>query len=56
VFSKWKADRSAVSSLCISPDGKLLLSAGMIIKMWNLETKEVYRVSLTSMLLAATGK
>ncbi len=48
VFSKWKADRSAVSSLCISPDGKLLLSAGMTIKMWNLETKEVYRVSLTS--------
>uniref|UniRef100_A0A672P817 WD repeat-containing protein 43-like n=1 Tax=Sinocyclocheilus grahami TaxID=75366 RepID=A0A672P817_SINGR len=40
---KWKADRSAVSSLCISPDGKLLLSAGMTIKMWNLETKEVYR-------------
>ncbi|XDV43213.1 hypothetical protein PO909_011730 [Leuciscus waleckii] len=43
VSCKWKADRSAVSSLCISPDGKLLLSAGMIIKMWNLETKEVYR-------------
>ncbi|KTF94800.1 hypothetical protein cypCar_00000528 [Cyprinus carpio] len=45
VRCKWKADRSAVSSLCISPDGKLLLSAGMTIKMWNLETKEVYRVS-----------
>ncbi|KTG04705.1 hypothetical protein cypCar_00025138 [Cyprinus carpio] len=44
VRCKWKADRSAVSSLCISPDGKLLLSAGMTIKMWNLETKEVYRV------------
>ncbi|XP_052009650.1 WD repeat-containing protein 43-like [Xyrauchen texanus] len=43
VSCKWKADRSAVSSLCISPDGKLLLSAGMTIKMWNLETKEVYR-------------
>uniref|UniRef100_A0A671MJ79 WD repeat-containing protein 43-like n=1 Tax=Sinocyclocheilus anshuiensis TaxID=1608454 RepID=A0A671MJ79_9TELE len=43
VRCKWKADRSAVSSLCISPDGKLLLSAGMTIKMWNLETKEVYR-------------
>ncbi|KAM4541988.1 WD repeat-containing protein 43 isoform 2-T2 [Odontesthes bonariensis] len=41
--SKWKADRAAVTSLCVSPDGKLLLSAGHIIKMWDLETKEVYR-------------
>ncbi|XP_043999208.1 WD repeat-containing protein 43 [Gambusia affinis] len=41
--SKWKADRAAVTSLCVSPDGKLLLSAGYVIKMWNLETKEVYR-------------
>ncbi|XP_056151596.1 WD repeat-containing protein 43 [Lampris incognitus] len=40
---KWKADQSSVTSLCVSPDGKLLLSAGQIIKMWNLETKEVYR-------------
>uniref|UniRef100_W5UCU5 WD repeat-containing protein 43 n=1 Tax=Ictalurus punctatus TaxID=7998 RepID=W5UCU5_ICTPU len=40
---KWKADRAAVTSLCVSPDGKLLLSAGMTIKMWDLETKEVYR-------------
>uniref|UniRef100_A0A7N6FF36 Small-subunit processome Utp12 domain-containing protein n=1 Tax=Anabas testudineus TaxID=64144 RepID=A0A7N6FF36_ANATE len=41
--SKWKADRAAVTSLCVSPDGKLLLSAGQIIKMWDLATKEVYR-------------
>ncbi|XP_076155666.1 WD repeat-containing protein 43 [Alosa pseudoharengus] len=40
---KWKADRTAVTSLCVSPNGKLLLSAGMTIKMWDLETKEVYR-------------
>ncbi|KAM3849553.1 LOW QUALITY PROTEIN: WD repeat-containing protein 43 [Diretmus argenteus] len=40
---KWKADRAAVTSLSVSPDGKLLLSAGHIIKMWDLETKEVYR-------------
>ncbi|XP_076023879.1 WD repeat-containing protein 43 isoform X2 [Genypterus blacodes] len=40
---KWKADRAAVSSLCVSPDGKLLLSAGQTIKMWDLDTKEVYR-------------
>uniref|UniRef100_H3CU26 WD repeat domain 43 n=1 Tax=Tetraodon nigroviridis TaxID=99883 RepID=H3CU26_TETNG len=41
--SKWKADRAAVTSLCVSPDGKLLLSAGQTIKMWDLNTKEVYR-------------
>ncbi|KAL7380741.1 hypothetical protein ABVT39_023109 [Epinephelus coioides] len=41
--SKWKADRAAVTSLNVSPDGKLLLSAGHVIKMWDLETKEVYR-------------
>uniref|UniRef100_A0A3B4ZAU7 WD repeat domain 43 n=1 Tax=Stegastes partitus TaxID=144197 RepID=A0A3B4ZAU7_9TELE len=41
--SKWKADRAAVTSLCVSPDGKLLLSAGQIIKMWDLDTKEIYR-------------
>ncbi|CAL8271603.1 unnamed protein product [Merluccius merluccius] len=40
---KWKADRAAVTSLCVSPDGKLLLSAGHIIKMWDLATKELYR-------------
>ncbi|XP_066559131.1 WD repeat-containing protein 43 [Amia ocellicauda] len=40
---KWKVDRSAVTSLCVSPDGRLLLSAGQTIKMWDLETKEVYR-------------
>uniref|UniRef100_A0A673CEN6 Uncharacterized protein n=1 Tax=Sphaeramia orbicularis TaxID=375764 RepID=A0A673CEN6_9TELE len=41
--SNWKADRAAVTSLCVSPDGKLLLSAGRTIKMWDLDTKEVYR-------------
>lgn len=49
--SKWKADRSAVTSLCVSPDGKLLLSAGQVIKMWDLDTKEVYRVSLSHLFL-----
>ncbi|MGH0156418.1 UNVERIFIED_CONTAM: hypothetical protein FKN15_052245 [Acipenser sinensis] len=38
-----KADKCAVSCLCLSPDGKMLLSAGQTIKMWDLETKEVYR-------------
>lgn len=50
--SKWKADRAAVTSLCVSPDGKLLLSAGHIIKMWDLDTKEVYRVSAVSFVCA----
>ncbi|XP_053568620.1 WD repeat-containing protein 43 [Bombina bombina] len=43
VKCKWKGDNSSVSSLCISPDGKKLLSAGRTIKLWDLETKEVYR-------------
>ncbi|KAM9635538.1 WD repeat-containing protein 43 [Trichechus inunguis] len=43
VKCKWKGDSSSVSSLCISPDGKMLLSAGRTIKLWVLETKEVYR-------------
>ncbi|XP_048368233.1 WD repeat-containing protein 43 [Sphaerodactylus townsendi] len=43
VKCKWRGDNSSVSSLCISPDGKMLLSAGRSIKLWDLETKEVYR-------------
>ncbi|XP_075060488.1 LOW QUALITY PROTEIN: WD repeat-containing protein 43 [Mixophyes fleayi] len=39
VKCKWKGDNSSVSSLCISPDGKMLLSAGRTIKLWDLETK-----------------
>ena len=35
-----------MTSLSVSPDGKLLLSAGQVIKMWDLDTKEVYRVSV----------
>ncbi|KAK7905234.1 hypothetical protein WMY93_017841 [Mugilogobius chulae] len=41
--SVWKGDRAAITSLCVSPDGKLLLSAGYVIKMWDLDTKEIYR-------------
>ncbi|KAL4648963.1 WD repeat-containing protein 43-like [Arapaima gigas] len=40
---KWKADCRPVTSLCVSPDGQWILSAGQTIKMWNLESKEVYR-------------
>ncbi|XP_069464820.1 WD repeat-containing protein 43 [Ambystoma mexicanum] len=43
VKCKWKGDNNSVSCLCISPDGRMLLSAGRTIKLWDLETKEVYR-------------
>ncbi|KPP79563.1 WD repeat-containing protein 43-like, partial [Scleropages formosus] len=43
VRCKWKADRRPVTSLCVSPNGQWLLSAGQTIKMWNLETKELFR-------------
>lgn len=43
VKCKWKAEKDSVSCLCISPDGKMLLSAGRGIKLWDLETKEVYK-------------
>ncbi|XP_067883786.1 WD repeat-containing protein 43 [Heterodontus francisci] len=43
VKCKWKAEKGSISCLCLSPDGKMLLSAGRGIKLWNLETKEVYR-------------
>ncbi|XP_077138217.1 WD repeat-containing protein 43 [Ranitomeya variabilis] len=43
VNCKWKGDNGSVSSLCISPDGKMLLSAGRTIKLWDLETKEITR-------------
>uniref|UniRef100_H3AWU6 WD repeat domain 43 n=1 Tax=Latimeria chalumnae TaxID=7897 RepID=H3AWU6_LATCH len=43
VKCKWKGDKGSVACLCISPDGKMLLSAGRTIKLWDLETKEVYR-------------
>ncbi|XP_072912111.1 WD repeat-containing protein 43 [Hemitrygon akajei] len=43
VKCKWKAEKGSVTHLCLSPDGKMLLSAGCGITLWNLETKEVYR-------------
>ncbi|XP_073484897.1 WD repeat-containing protein 43 [Aquarana catesbeiana] len=44
VKCKWKGDNGGVSCLCISPDGKMLLSAGRTIKLWDLETKNLTRV------------
>lgn len=43
VKCKWKGDNGGVSCLCISPDGKMLLSAGRTIKLWDLETKNLTR-------------
>uniref|UniRef100_A0A8C6UZU9 WD repeat domain 43 n=1 Tax=Neogobius melanostomus TaxID=47308 RepID=A0A8C6UZU9_9GOBI len=52
--SVWKADRAAITGLCVSPDGKLLLSAAYVIKLWNLETKEIYRQKFTGHSTAVT--
>nr|XP_032820845.1 WD repeat-containing protein 43 [Petromyzon marinus] len=43
VKCKWKGDKGGVSSLCLSPDGKRLISAGRAIKLWDLETKKLLR-------------
>ena len=39
-YRKWKADKTAVNMIAVGPSGKTLLSAGMSIKLWNLETKK----------------
>lgn len=46
IFSKWKADRHGVNSICVSPLGNCLLSAGRSIKLWDLETKKMLKVML----------
>ncbi|XP_033097150.1 WD repeat-containing protein 43-like [Anneissia japonica] len=43
VKCKWKADKSSVNSMCISPCGKIIISAGRTIQVWDLETKEVLK-------------
>lgn len=40
ILSKWKADKTSVQMIALGPSGKSLLSAGMSIKLWDLETKK----------------
>eukprot|EP00111_Clytia_hemisphaerica_P020266 TCONS_00059727-protein len=40
LISKWKAGKSAINRVAVTPSGKNLLSAGMVIKLWDLETKK----------------
>ncbi|XP_043915822.1 WD repeat-containing protein 43 [Protopterus annectens] len=59
VKCKWKGDKGSVSCICTSPDGKMLLTAGRTIKLWDLETKNMYRQftghsSAVSVLMFAT--
>lgn len=43
VKCKWKADKSSVHSVQISPEGDCLLSAGRDIRLWDLERKEILK-------------
>ena len=44
-ISKWKGDKTSVRSIQVSPEGKSLLSAGRDIRLWDLEKKEILKVS-----------
>lgn len=39
--SSWKADSVSVEIIALSPGGDVLLSAGKLIKMWDLQTKDL---------------
>ncbi|XP_071793141.1 WD repeat-containing protein 43-like [Asterias amurensis] len=43
VKCKWKADTSSVHSIYLCPGSRTLLSAGRMIKLWDLETKKVLK-------------
>ena len=45
-FSKWKAGKSSINRVAVTPSGKNLLSAGMVIKLWDLETKKELMVNI----------
>ena len=46
--SKWKGDKTSVHSIQVSPEGDSLLSAGRDIRLWDLDKKEVLKVSILS--------
>ncbi|XP_019625691.1 PREDICTED: WD repeat-containing protein 43-like isoform X2 [Branchiostoma belcheri] len=59
VKCKWKADKGSVQTISLGPGGKTLLSAARIIKLWDLEKREVLltftgHASLVTSLLFAT--
>lgn len=43
-FSKWKADKGSIHSVCLCSSNHLL-SAGRSIKLWNTQKHEVIKVS-----------
>lgn len=43
-LSKWKADRTSVHAVQVSPKGDCLLSAGRDIRLWDIEKKEILQV------------
>ena len=57
VFSKWKADRGSVNSISLCSTGRSLLSAGRAIKLWDLSTRTLLKVSRVGVikLLYSTG-
>ena len=48
LHSKWKADDTAVHSVCVCHTKRHLLSAGNNIKLWDLGTHQVIQVSCHS--------
>ena len=47
-YRKWKGDKGSVYSISLCHSKKHLLSAGRKIKLWDLDTKQVLKVSVAS--------
>ncbi|XP_071963272.1 WD repeat-containing protein 43-like [Antedon mediterranea] len=43
VKCKWKADKNSVTSICISPCGNIIISAGRTIQVWDVQSKVVLK-------------
>jgi len=41
IKSEWKADDTCVESITLSPNNDVIISAGRLIKMWSLDTKDL---------------
>ena len=44
LFSIWKADETSVETIALPPGNDTLLSAGKLIKLWDLKTKDLLQV------------